>query len=165
MSKDINEEQEKILIKLWASWEAEAEEEMVKAQNGDPEAQYLIALRYSQGWGIEVDMQKSIYWLHKAASQNYQKARVNLAHSYFYGEKGVAVDKGKALILKLENARDGCKFSQFEVGFSYYHGIGCEKNIEKAKYWLKQAGMQGHDEAIALLHLIKGHPYNIYLED
>lgn len=152
------------LEEIWDLFEKEGKEDLAKAEQGDSYAQYLVALRYKQGMGFIKDMGQYFYWLNKSAANNQPKARRDLADCYFNGD-GVAVDKGKAFILVLENAQDGCKYSQFLVGSYYYHGIGTNQNTDKAKYWLKKAALQGHEDAVALLHQIKGRPYNLYLED
>lgn len=45
-------------------------------------------------------------------------------------------------------AEQGYPLAECQVGFFYLEGIGVEKDVEKVKYWYKQAALQGHDLAI-----------------
>jgi TPR repeat protein len=41
---------------------------LIKAKQGDPEAQFQLALRYSFGYGIKRDNSKSSFWMEKAVT-------------------------------------------------------------------------------------------------
>jgi len=45
-----------------------------RAKQGDPDAQYQLALRYFFGYGVGRDNAKSSYWMQKAAAQGHAKA-------------------------------------------------------------------------------------------
>ncbi|MEM8484880.1 MAG: hypothetical protein AAF564_04990 [Bacteroidota bacterium] len=44
------------------------------ASQGDKEAQYLFAMMYQEGRGVEMNFEKARYWLNKAADQNHTYA-------------------------------------------------------------------------------------------
>ncbi len=44
------------------------------ASQGDEQAQYLYAMMYQEGRGVEMDFEKAKYWFKKAADQNHSYA-------------------------------------------------------------------------------------------
>ena len=67
------------------------------AQDGDPEAQYQLAVRYESGtFKVEQDHEKALHWFQEAASNGHVMAMKSLAHIYERGLDGVAVDKKAA---------------------------------------------------------------------
>ncbi|WP_434779209.1 tetratricopeptide repeat protein [Neisseria sp. Ec49-e6-T10] len=97
-----------------------------KAQNGDVEAQYLLAKAYYNGDGVSQDTQKSFYWLIKAAEQGYAKAQDNLASAYY--ENG---DKQKAFYWFNKAAEQGLALSQYSLAFMYYKADGVPSDAKR----------------------------------
>jgi hypothetical protein len=65
------------------------------ARNGDPEAQYGLAVLYAKGQGVDKNPALAITWYRKAALQGHGAAQFNLGRIYGTGE-GVARDQGEA---------------------------------------------------------------------
>jgi len=66
------------------------------AQQGNPEAQYTLALMYDLGQGTEKNPEQAITWLRKAAGQDFAAARYTLGTKYLHGN-GVAIDEDEAI--------------------------------------------------------------------
>ena len=98
-------------------------------EQSDAETQYLLALAYLKGEGIEQSYEKAKYWLEKAAEQQHPKAQTLLS---IYQE-------GNILHLYIEMAKKGDGESLFNIGFAYHEGEGVEQSYYKAAYWLDEA--------------------------
>lgn len=66
------------------------------AKQGDPLAQFNLALLYHSGAGVPVDEQKAVSWYHKAADNGYYYAQEYLAIGYQEGWFGLPKDKKQA---------------------------------------------------------------------
>lgn len=62
------------------------------AESGDKDAQYHIALIYSNGYGIPQDYEKSSYWYRKAADQGLVNAQIVVGFGYYLGRWGFSKD-------------------------------------------------------------------------
>ena len=79
---------------------------LVRAENGDPESQYLLAYNLQSGQVIEQDYAKAVQWYTRAAIQGYMPAQHNLGVLYMTGE-GVAQDYEEAYVWALLAAENG----------------------------------------------------------
>jgi len=66
------------------------------ANQGDPLAQFNLALLYHSGSGVDVDEQKAVSWYHKAADNGYYYAQEYLAVGYQEGWFGLPKDRKQA---------------------------------------------------------------------
>lgn len=66
------------------------------AEQGDAEAQCLIANMYHLGLGKTRSVSEAIKWYVRSASQGYGLASNNLAGIFMAGDDGVAVDRESA---------------------------------------------------------------------
>ena len=66
------------------------------AKQGDPLAQFNLALLYHSGAGVKVDEQKAVSWYHKAADNGYYYAQEYLAIGYQEGWFGLQKDAKQA---------------------------------------------------------------------
>jgi hypothetical protein len=57
---------------------------------------------------------------------------------------GVEKDEKKAIELSLKSARLGYHHSQNNIGWSYYKGIGVNRNIPEAVFWVTRSADQGN---------------------
>lgn len=79
---------------------------MENANNGNPNAQYTMALYYKNGTELEKDIDKSIEWGQKSADQGYPHAQFYIGKCYLNGD-GLTPDKNKALALFQKSAEQG----------------------------------------------------------
>ena len=122
----------------------------IAAQQGDANAQFNLALCYSQGQGVEQDQSEAARWYRKAAEQGDAKAQYNLARCYEHG-KGVEQDQAEAIRWYRAAAEQGDAKAQFSLAGFYFEGNGVEKSWEKALLWTKRAHEQCYALAAQLL--------------
>lgn len=72
-----------------------------KSQNGDAEAQYLLAERYLHGNGVKKDEEKAVELYTKSAKQGFRDAVIALSLCYYHGWGGIQ-DFSYALDLLLD---------------------------------------------------------------
>ena len=113
-----------------------------KAEAGDADSQYDLALRYVFGDGVPQDYVKAIAWLRKAAEQNHSSAQSSLGLRYKNGQ-GVKADPKQAVYWWRKAASQGNKFAQNNLSDAYYNGQGVGKDLDEAIKWTKLAAEQG----------------------
>lgn len=125
-----------------AVWGETLSELQQRAESGDSDAQYDLAMRYWEGKeGAPKDDSKAFYWAKKAAEQGNAYAQSWVG--YFYENAyGTARDFGEAAYWYRRSADQGNRFSQNNLGECYYYGRGVERNYEKAASWYKKAADQ-----------------------
>ena len=108
----------------------------VKAEKGDPKAQFHLGFCYVDGFGVAKDNVEAVKWYRKAAEQGGVDAQYNLGNVYRYG-KVVLRDDVEATKWYRKAADQGHGYSQYQLGLSYCNGIrGVEKDeIEAYAYW------------------------------
>lgn len=100
------------------------EELTKKAEQGDPESQYILGRKYREG-GVDIeDHDKAKYYFLKAASQNFSPAEFMLG----IGE----MNEKKAIEWLQKSASHGYDYAYLELGKRYFHGRGVRKNCKKA---------------------------------
>lgn len=121
------------------------------AQLGDPEAQYLLACCYHDGYCVEQSDSLAVVWARKSAQQAYPAGLYFLAYCYETG-RGVSMNQSNALTLykrayevALPRATRGDASAQFVVGkiFDYGNG-GVTLNHGTAVTWYRRAAEQGY---------------------
>ena len=114
---------------------------LVAAEAGDKEAMYYIAFycfnRFEAKPNEPNMIDFALYYYHKAIRHGRKSAMYNLASAYYYGEKGIPVDRNKAYLLYLHS---GEPLAQGELGVYYARGEIVERDYEKAfKHFAKCA--------------------------
>lgn len=59
---------------------------LVRAEGGDAEAQHLVGFMLFFGEGVAEDKAEAHYWFHRAAEQNHQASKLNLAVMHSLGD-------------------------------------------------------------------------------
>lgn len=122
------------------------------AQEGDPEAQFVIGSFYAMGVGFPQDYSKAFDWYCKSAEQDYAPAQNDLGICYLFGY-GVDCDFNEAFRLFRSAAINGLDLGQFNMAYCYYHGFGVEKDFSQSLEWLKIAAVNDNPEAQTFLGL------------
>ena len=118
-----------------------------KAEQGDADAQFQLALRYHTGNGIDKNPSEAVIWYQKAANQGNADAQNNLAACYASGD-GVAKDTKQMLHWIKKAAEQGNPMTQSNLGYIYYNGTeGLVEDYNRAAYWYRKAAEQGNAEA------------------
>lgn len=86
--------------------EMTAKQLKVLAEQGNAEAQFILAGRYKKGIGIRKDFAKVVEWYTKASEQGFVMAQYNLAECYEIG-RGVIKDIEKAVEWYTKAAEQG----------------------------------------------------------
>ena len=107
---------------------------------GFDEAQFFLGDYYTTDW--DLNYRKALYWFHKAAEQNNEKAQYRIGMCYYSGN-GVESNKKEAIKWLRIASGNGEPTAQFWLANSLMDGIGCEKNISEAIEWYKKSA-KGH---------------------
>ncbi len=138
--------------------ESVTQDEQEQTQNKEienPNAQYEMAKHYLNGTnGVAIDKDKAVYWLTKSADNGNTAAMITLGNMY---EIGDAVEKSNKTAFRyyFTASRSEDKQALYKVGKFYYYGMGVDKNIEKATFYLRKSAQEDYQPAKALLDLIK----------
>eukprot|EP01060_Flectonema_neradi_P002038 TRINITY_DN11233_c0_g1_i1.p1 TRINITY_DN11233_c0_g1~~TRINITY_DN11233_c0_g1_i1.p1 ORF type:complete len:219 (+),score=34.24 TRINITY_DN11233_c0_g1_i1:86-742(+) len=126
-----------------------------QANEGDPQAQYLIAQCYREGKGMaSANLQKAYEWHQKAADKGYVMSIRKLAYFNLKGW-GTGVNLTKAIELWTEAAAQGETSSAFNIAVTYERGgADIPVSTEKALYWYQWAAARGHMAAMNNLGLL-----------
>ena len=111
------------------------------SDDGNPEAQGMLAYFYQEGLDVEKDYEKSLELYLKSAKNGSTTSMVNIAYLYSHG-MGVEQDYQESFKWNLQAAEKGDSSGMFNVSRQYEFGLGVEKNPEKASYWLEKSGKE-----------------------
>ena len=123
-----------------------------RAEQGDADAQYTLALRYDYGEGVPQDYAEAARWYRLAAEQGDADAQNNLGVMYDAGE-GVPEDNAEAVRWYRMAAEQGDASAQYNLGVMYDSGEGVPEDDEAAVRWYREAGEQGDVRALHNLGL------------
>lgn len=101
------------------------------ADSGDFRSQYYVGYLYLNGYGVEQDNQKALFYLQQSVDQNYDLAQALMGFLYAEGNI-VPQNKKKAFELYNKAAERGNIAAFLNLGVAYYTGDGVDKDIEKA---------------------------------
>lgn len=107
----------------------------------DKNAQYYIGVTYTDKPGL-INKTQGIYWLEKAALQNFLDAEIVLA-SIYEQDKAFTPDFKKAAYWYERAANQGDAKAQSYIAGMYRDGKGVTPDKEKAIQWYQKAAKQG----------------------
>jgi len=111
----------------------------LRAEQGDAEAQFQLAVIYQNGRLVPQDQTQAREWLLKAAEQGHVKAMFNLGVTYGDG-LGVPVDDAEAFKWYQAAANEGDPRAHFNLGIFYIAGRGTPIDGPKAnEHWFEAA--------------------------
>lgn len=125
---------------------------MVKANQGNAEAQVEVARRYGTGQGVPQDFEKALEWYLKAAQQGNINAQCCVGFMYERGQ-GTPRDEAKAMSWYLKAALQGYPPAQINIGFMYERAQEYSKAID----WYHKAAVQGLPQAQTNLGFLYEH--------
>jgi localization factor PodJL len=129
---------------------AAAEWYLARASDGDPTAQYEIAVRYAEGRGVAKDYARAAAWFREAAINGVAAAQYDLGILYDTG-LGLTRDPIEAVIWYQSAADRNQPIAQSKLGMVYLAGGAVPRNSEEAVRWLRRAAEQGVPDAQATL--------------
>lgn len=116
-----------------------------RAQSGQREAQYTVALAYTEGRFVAKDIAMAESWMLKSAQQEYAPAQAGMAHLYIAGIKYAGPIPHRADAEKWFRlaAEQGDADAQFWLGTAYQRGWFGAFDDREALKWLSKAAAQG----------------------
>jgi TPR repeat protein len=120
--------------------------ELIKAKEGDAQAQYDLAEMCEFGLGVDQNLKRAINWYKAAAVNNHGKAQNRLGDLYLKGliSDQNAVTEMQALQWIQTAAENNQAEAQFKLGSFYLNGEQVEKNIDQAFYWFEKSAKNDH---------------------
>jgi hypothetical protein len=116
------------------------------AEQGNVEAQIVLAEAYFYGRGVETNRQEAVAWYRKAAVAGDASAQATLGLCVFRGW-GCEKDHNQAFRWYLRSAENGNLSAMNNIAYCYLHGFGVEKNPETGFSWAMKAAGQGYHPA------------------
>jgi localization factor PodJL len=129
---------------------AAADRDLARATEGDPGAQYAVALRFAEGRGVAKDYKRAAAWFREAAINGVAAAQYDLGLLYDRG-LGVARDPIEAVIWFQSAADQNEPVAQLRLGKLYLAGDVVPRSPVEAARWLRRAAELGLAEAQTLL--------------
>lgn len=120
-----------------------------RAEQGDAEAQYNLALMYDMGIGAPQNYTESGKWYGKAAAQGVAEAQFQLGVRYFEHGKQSKDNYRIAFSWFFKAANQGMPEAQYNVGLMYQLGRGVPTNRVEAYKWYITAAAQKYAKALA----------------
>lgn len=116
------------------------------ANNGDPDAQFMLGHMYEYGEGVPKDAAQALIWLKKAADQGNASAQFKVGYLYDIGE-GVPQDRETAKqwykkSLITSQGREGVT-----AGELFLNGNGVPKDIPTGLKWIERGAQYGDMDA------------------
>ncbi len=126
------------------------DELILRAEQGEADAQYWLADLYHWGRGAPRDQGQAARWFRAAAEQGIAGAQNNLGLLYRRGH-GVPQDFAQAAFWFGKSAEQGDDIAQANLGELYAEGMGVPEDHGEAAAWFLRAADQGNAKAQAHL--------------
>lgn len=114
-----------------------------RAEAGDSEAQYQLAVRYSSGHSVPHDGSEALKWFRESAENGHALGQVSLGLICREGNYGVKRDDAQAVDWFRKAANQGNAHGQSELGFMYERGEGVPQDDREAVRLYALAAAQG----------------------
>jgi S1-C subfamily serine protease len=128
-----------------ANAELSAGETLVRAAEGDANAQYNLAVSFFNGGPEKYEM--AVHWFKQAAEQGHVGAQNFLGMIYFSGA-GIPLDYELSVYWYTKAAEQGDAESQVALGMIYYSDKFVPKDYIYSYAWTKLAALQGQTRAL-----------------
>ena len=121
------------------------------AELGVPEAQYNLALLYSNGLGVPINYKLTLYWSWQSHLNGHQAAMRQVTNTYDLINENLRNEVAQLIIDELlENAYAGDQVSPLKLGKTYL-GLFVEAQNQPAYLWLSISQAYGDVAASKLL--------------
>jgi len=123
------------------------------AAGGDPAAEFLVGVKYTEGNGVAPDLSKAAVWYQKAADKGLAPAQYRLASLY---EKGRGVDKDvpKAKAWYARAAEAGNAKAMHNLAVIFAEGGGDQPDYAAAAKWFEEAANYGVKDSLFNLGIL-----------
>ncbi len=116
------------------------------SDRGHAEAQWMMALAYENGYGVQQSHAEAAALYRKAAEQGHAISQFNLGVHYEFGQ-GVQQSYTEAVTWYKKAAEQGFPNAQYNLAICYYNGHGVQQSQSEAAKWFKKAADQGLEDA------------------
>lgn len=123
------------------------------AASGNPAAEFLVGVKYTEGEGVPADLEKAAVWYQKAANKGLPPAQYRLASLYEKG-RGVEQDTAKARAWYSQAAQAGNAKAMHNLAVLYAEGGGEEPDYAKAAMWFESAASYGVKDSLFNLGIL-----------
>ncbi|WP_305984395.1 peptidoglycan-binding protein [Roseibium sp. MMSF_3544] len=123
------------------------------AASGNPAAEFLVGVRYTEGQGVPADLAEAATWYQKAANKGLPPAQYRLASLYEKG-RGVERDVSKAKAWYSQAAQAGNAKAMHNLAVLYAEGGGAEPDYAKAAMWFEAAANYGVKDSLFNLGIL-----------
>ena len=127
-----------------------------RAEQGDAEAQYNLAVMYDMGVGAPKNYSESGKWYAKAAAQGIAEAQFQLGVRYYEHAKQAKDNYVKAFSWFYKAALQGMAEAQYNVALMYQLGRGVPTNRVEAYKWYIVSAAQGYTKSLAARENLAG---------
>ncbi|MBL7479572.1 tetratricopeptide repeat protein [Legionella bononiensis] len=117
------------------------------AEQGKPDAQYLLGYGYEIGVGFTQNYREAFKWYSKAAEQGNAEAQNGLGRLFYKGN-GVNQDYQQAFKWYSKASEQGLNQAQGALGIIYYEGHGVPQDYVLSHMWFNIAGVNGNENAM-----------------
>jgi len=124
-----------------------------RANAGDTDAQFELAVLYAKGEGVKQDYAGAAKWFRAAAEHGSTRAQYDLGVQYEHG-RGVAVDYTEAVSWYRKAAEHDYGLAQYNLAVAYTKGEGAPHDPAVAAMWYKRAAAQGVVPAMVNLAIL-----------
>ena len=121
--------------------------------NYQAKAMFNLAVIYDNGYGVNADKTKALYYYNVASEMNNEFAMYNLGWMYQVGEN-LNKDTVKAFELYSKSAEKGHPQATFNLANMYFSGEGTTKDIQTAYKLFLQSKIRGIKESEYYINLI-----------
>ncbi|WP_455375022.1 SEL1-like repeat protein [Kaarinaea lacus] len=121
------------------------------AKLGHTKSQLKLGTLYFEGLGTDINYDIAAKWLIEPANSGYVAAQYMMGIIYLDGTKKLIKNERRAFEWFSKAAEGFHADALFQVGKMHYHGIGTNKDLEKAKKFLELAKEQNIAAADELL--------------
>jgi Sel1 repeat-containing protein len=118
----------------------------IRAEQGDPESQFMLGSIYFHGKGVPKDSVEAVRWYRKSAEQGNAKGQYSLGYMYHEGY-GVPQDFAEATRWWRKAAEQGDAKAQDGLGFAYNRGEGVAQDYAEAVRWYRKSAEQDYANA------------------
>lgn len=109
------------------------------ADGGNAEAQNLLGVLYTKGFGTGKDMDRAFELFKKAAEKGDINAQYNLGRLYKTGAPNQKIDFDKAITWFKRAAANGHQRATYSLGYLHYKGLGVPQDYKKAVAWFSKS--------------------------
>ena len=136
--------QEEVFLEVIKPENDNSEEKLLEiirslANEGEPNAQAELGVRYLIGNGVSKNSAEAFKWFHLAAKQKNAFGQHNLGLLYVNGI-GVDIDFVEAAKWFRLAAEQGLPLAQYHLGVLYHGGKGVPKELKETAKWFRLAG-------------------------